>query len=107
MTDSEIPWVHKQPAAPRVQDLLTQAAKRYGERKEEILTPTRRPSEGRQVAIYLARRVAGLELKAIAKQFGLSYTGVSRRVSAVARRMEEDRIFRAKINNLLDVKVKT
>lgn len=107
MTDSEIPLVHKHPAAPRVQDLLTQVVKSYGEGKEEILTPTRRPSEGRQVAIYLARRVAGLELKAIAKQFGLSYTGVSRRVGAIAKRMEEDRIFRFKINNLLDVKVKT
>lgn len=107
MTDSEIPLVHKQPAAPRVQDLLTQVAKSYGEGKEKILSPTRRPSEARQVAIYLTRRVAGLELKAIAKQFGLSYTGVSRRVSAVAGRMEEDGIFRAKINNLLDVKVKT
>lgn len=50
---------------------------------------------------------SGLELKAIAGQFGLSYTGVSRRVSSVAKRMEEDKIFRAKINNLLDVKVKT
>jgi REP element-mobilizing transposase RayT len=107
MTDSEIPLVHKQPAAPRVQDLLTQVAKNYGEGKDKILSPTRRPSEGRQVAIYLARRVAGLELKAIAKQFGLSYTGVSRRVSAVARWMEEDKIFRNKINNFLDVKVKT
>ncbi len=105
--DSEIPFVHKQPAAPRVQDLLAKVAKGYGEKKEEILRPTRRPSEARQVIIYLARRVAGLELKAIAKQFGLSHTGVSRRASSVAKRMEEDRIFKAKINDLLDVKVKT
>lgn len=105
--DSEIPLVHQQPAAPHLQDLLTQVAKSYGEKKEGLLTPTRRPSEGRQVAIYLARRVAGLELKAITKQFGLSYTGVSRRVSAVAKRIEQDKSFRAKINNLLDVKVKT
>src|SRR5437870_5380871 len=59
--DSEIPFVHKQPAAPRVQDLLAKVAKGYGEKKEEILRPTRRPSEARQVVIYLARQVAGLE----------------------------------------------
>jgi chromosomal replication initiation ATPase DnaA len=91
MTDSEIPLVHQHPAAPRVQNLVTQVASSYGERKENILSATRRPSEARQVAIYLARRVAGLELKAIAKQFGLSYTGVSRRVSAVDRRTDETR----------------
>jgi hypothetical protein len=51
--------------------------------------------------------VAGPELKAIAKQFDLSYTEVSPRVSALAGRMEEERIFRTKINNLFDVKVKT
>jgi len=33
-----------------------------------------------------------LGLNSIAKQFGLSYIGVIRQVSAVDRRMEEDRI---------------
>jgi chromosomal replication initiation ATPase DnaA len=77
------------------------------EKKKNTLRPTSLPGEARQVILYLARRVACLEFKAIAKQFGLSYTGVIRRVTSVAKRMEEDKIFRDRLNYLLDVKVKT
>lgn len=74
---------------------------------KEVAQPTRRPSEARQVAISSARRAAGLELRAIAKLFGMGYTGVSRRVGEVAKRIENDTPFRKKINGILDGKVKT
>lgn len=105
--DTEIPMMQKRPARPDIGVILSQVAEGYGESVEEVVQPTRRPSEARQVAIYSARRVAGLELKAIAKLFGMGYTGVSRRVSEVAKRMENDKRFRKKIHEILDGKVKT
>ena len=69
--------------------------------------PTRRPSEARQVALYGLRRQAGLGLQAIARRMGVSYSGVSRRVSAVGARLVTDRRFRRRVESALDVKVKT
>lgn len=54
------------------------------------MKPTRRPSEARQVGIYAARRVAGGDLKTVARRFGLGYTAVSRRVGTVANRLRND-----------------
>lgn len=105
--DTEIPEIQKQPARPDIEGLLKRVAKGYGKSVKEVAQPTRRPSEARQVAIYSARRVAGLELRAIAKLFGMGYTGVSRRVSEVAKRIENDKQFRKKIHEILDDKVKT
>ena len=99
--DSEIPMVHRRPAIPKMEDLLVRVAWAYGEEVDEVVQPTRRPSEARQVAIYLARRGARLKLKEIAKKFGMGYTGVSRRVNEVARRMQEDRRLAKRINEIL------
>ena len=99
--DTEIPRIQKQPARPDIEVLLRQVAKGYGKSVEEVAQPTRRPSEARQVAIYCARRVAGLELRAIAKLFGMGYTAVSRRVREVAKRIENDQQFRKKIHAIL------
>ena len=105
--DSEIPMMHRRPAVPKLEDLLGRVARAYGKKADEMIKPTRRPSEARQVAIYLARRVAGLDLKAVAKTFGMGYTGVSRRVSGVARRIEEDKSLGKRIREILDANVKT
>ena len=59
------------------------------------------------MALYLARRVVGLDLKAVAKTFGMGYTRVSRRVSEVARRIEEDKTLGKRIRGILDANVKT
>jgi len=59
------------------------------------------------VALYGLRRQAGLGLQAIARRMGLSYSGVSRRVSAVGARLVTDRRFRRRVESALDVKVKT
>ncbi len=100
--DVEIPKIQRMPARPEMEVILRQVAQGYGESVDEVVCPTRRPSEARQVAVYAARRVAGLELKAIAKLFGMGYTGVSRRVNEVAKRMKSDKPFRETINKILE-----
>ncbi len=50
---------------------------------------------------------AGLGLQAIADRMGLSYSGISRRVSAVRVRLATDLRFRRRVESALDVKVKT
>ena len=99
--DSEIPMVHRRPAIPKMEDLLAWVARAYGEKVDEVVKPTRRPGEARQVAIYLARRGAGLDLKMIAKTFGMGYTGVSRRVNEMARRMRQDRRLARRVHDIL------
>ena len=105
--DSEIPMVHRRPATPKMEDLLAWVARAYGEKVDEVVKPTRRPGEARQVAIYLARRVAGLELKEVAEKFGMGYTGVSRRVTEIAKRIETDKPLGKRIRQILDGNVKT
>ncbi len=72
-----------------------------------MVKPTRRLGEARQVATYLARRGAGLDLKEIAKTFRMGYTGVSRRMSEVAGRIEEDKSLGKRVRGILDANVKT
>ena len=48
-----------------------------------------------------------MDLQTIAERFGMGYTGVSRRVGAVAQRLAEDQPFRARMEKLLNDKVKT
>ena len=99
-TDPEIPRHQRQPGVPRVGELLERVARAYGQRVTELLKPTRRPSEARQVGVYVARRVAGLDLRAIGARFGMSAAGVSRRVGVVAKRLSEDASLRAKLVRL-------
>lgn len=105
--DSEIPMAHRRPATPTMEDILVVVARAYGNDVDTLLQPTRRPHEARQVAIYLVRRVAGVALKAIAEAFGMGYTGVSRRVSEIARRMETDTRLEKRIQDIIDANVKT
>ncbi len=62
---------------------------------------TYRPSEARRVAMLLSRRVLGLRLKEIGGRFGLGYTGVSKCVSAMKRKAEEDLGFRKKMEKMV------
>jgi REP element-mobilizing transposase RayT len=105
--DPEIPRAQKAPARPRLDELLARAAGAYKTSVPTLVRPTRRPSDARQVALFAARRLAGLDLKAIATRFGLSYTGVSRRVSEVGKRLAEDSALRTKLAQVRNVKVKT
>ena len=73
----------------------------------DLMRPTRRPSEARQVALYGLRRWAGEGLPAIARRMGVTYSAVSRCVNAVERRLAADRRWRGRHTELSDVKVKT
>ena len=106
-TDAEIPRVQRAPCWLTPATVLERVAHAYGVRVADLVRPTRRPSEARQVALYGLRRWAGEGLLAIARRMGLTYSAVSRRVSAVARWEAEDRRVRERLASLSDVKVKT
>ena len=99
--DPEIPEVQKRPATPRIEALMKKVTQVYEEEVGDMVKPTRRPSEARRVGIYLARREAGLELKQIGDIFGMGYTGVSRCVSEMAKRIEEDEDLRKRVKGIL------
>jgi REP element-mobilizing transposase RayT len=104
----EIPEIQRRPTVLRWEELLGQVGKHYGLEPGELVRFTRRPSEARRVAIYLSRRILGLKLNEISDKFGMGYTGVSRCVSAVKKKAEEDVKFRKKLERIVsDSKVKT
>jgi REP element-mobilizing transposase RayT len=107
VTDAEIPRAQRQPCWLSPEMVLERVAQRYGVGLPELVRPTRRPSEARAVAFYGLRRWAGESLPAVARRMGVTYSAVSRRVSAVERRLAEDRRWRARLAMLPVVKVKT
>jgi REP element-mobilizing transposase RayT len=107
MADPEIPRQQRQPVWHSPEEVLQRVAGSYGLAPPEIVKPTRRPSEARQVALYGLRWWAGEGLTAIARRMGVSYSAVSRRVSEVAQRLREDPQFRSRVERVTDVKIKT
>lgn len=105
--DLEIPNVQKRPMMPDVGTLLEKIARVYGVAIQHVVGPTWRPSEARQVGLYLARREAGLGLREIGERFGMGYTGVSRRVGAIEKRLKTDAQLRARVEAVLNANVKT
>jgi REP element-mobilizing transposase RayT len=105
--DLEIPRRQREPCWLTAEAVLERVAHAYGVQRADLVRPTRRPSEARQVALYGLRRWAGETLPAIARRMGLTYSAVSRRVSAVERRQAADRRWGARLAALADVKVKT
>jgi len=105
--ESEIPRTQRHPCWLRPERALQRVAQHYGVGVADLMRPTRRPSEARQVALYGLRRWAGESLPAIARLMGVTYSAVSRRVSAIDRRMGKDRRWRARVMELQDGKVKT
>jgi hypothetical protein len=59
------------------------------------------------VALFGLRRWAGEALPSVARRMDISYSAVSRRVGAVARRLAQDQRFRLRVERLPDGKVKT
>jgi REP element-mobilizing transposase RayT len=107
MADPEIPRQQRQPVWHSPEEVLQRVASRYGCAPSDLVEPTRRPSEARQVALYGLRRWAGEGLTAIARRMGVSYSAVSRRVTAVAQRVREDPEFRRRVAQVTDTKIKT
>ena len=107
MADTEIPRQQRQPLWHSAEEVLQRVASHYGVAPADLVTSTRRPSEARQVALYGLRWWAGEGLTAIARRMGVSYSAVSRRVTAVAERLREDPQFRRRVERVVDVKLKT
>ena len=105
--EAEIPRAQRQPVWLTPEAVLQRVAQAYGVSLADLVRPTRRPSEARQVALYGLRRWAGEALPAIARRMGLTYSAVSRRVHTVERRLAADRRWEARLAELSDVKVKT
>jgi hypothetical protein len=106
-SEGEIPRAQWQPCWLSPGAVLERVAQGYGVRVAELIRPTRRPSEARQVALYGLRRWAGEGVLAIGRRMGVTYSAVSRRVSAVERRLAADRRWAGRLEKLPDVKVKT
>ena len=73
----------------------------------DLVKPTRRPSEARQVALYGLRWWAGEGLSAIARRMGVSDSAVSRRGTVLAQRLREDAQFRSRVERVTNVTLKT
>ena len=100
--DPEIPKEHSRPARPSAERLLGRVTAAYGVKREELMRSTRRPSEARQVAIYLLRHEAGLTLREIARRFGVGYSPVGHRISAVKARLRANRQLRVQLEKCKD-----
>jgi REP element-mobilizing transposase RayT len=107
MEDAEIPRAQRQPYWLSPETVLQRVAQHYGLRVADLVQPTRRPTEARQVALYGLRRWAGESLPMIARRMGITYSAISRRVSAVEQRLTEDHGWAASLSNLSNGKVKT
>jgi REP element-mobilizing transposase RayT len=105
--DPEIPRQQRQPAWLSPEAVLQLVARGYGLAVPDLVRPTRRPNEARQVALYGLRRWADEALLSIVRRMAISYSAVSRRVGAVARCLAQDKRFRLRVERLSDVKVKT
>ena len=74
----------------------------------DLVKPTRRPSEARQVALYGLRWRAGEGLSAIARRMGVERdSAVSRRGTVVAQRLRVDAQFRSRVERVTHVKLQT
>lgn len=95
--DPEVPQAQRRPGRPSPDRLLDRIAAVYGVPAAHVRKPTYRPTEARQVAMYLLRAEAGLPLRTIAQRFGVSYSAVSHRISAVKARLREDSLLRGRV----------
>lgn len=102
--DPEIPQGQRRPGRPSLERLLQRVAALYRVDPATLLHPTRQPSEARQVALYLVRQEGGLPLRTIAERFGVGYSAVSHRISAVRSRLAEDPAFQTRVGKC---KIKT
>jgi REP element-mobilizing transposase RayT len=103
----DIPRAQQRPTHLSVEACLQRIARAYRVEIPTLLETTRRPSEAREVALYAARRIAGATLGDVARRFGLSYSGASRRVAAVDAQLKRDPRWQRRVAEVLDVKFKT
>jgi len=76
----------KLPARPTKFEVLESVAIEYGVSLDEIID--RRDGRAYKAAVYLLRRVVNLDLKTVAKEFGISTTRVSK-IQGESERMDK------------------
>ncbi len=105
--DPEIPRGQREPVWLSAELVSQRVARFYSLGVADLVRPSPRPSEARQVALYGLRREAGQGLPVIARRMGLRYGKVSRRVHAVVERLTTDPRVRRRVKLALGVKCKT
>lgn len=95
----EIPIVQRLPVCPHLSEVLKSVAESYQIKANDLLRQ-RTLVEERSAAIYLCRKLSGLDLISIANEFKISYSHVSRLASRARDKMKSDKKFRKKIGNL-------
>ena len=81
-------------------------AEKYGLGTKELVRAMPRASKARELRLYELGHWAGKSIGAIARPMGVTYSAVSRRVSAVERRLRHDSRWRAKAARISAVKEK-
>lgn len=90
----ENPSPQRHPDRPDVSKILEWVGRHYAVSDTEILERhSRAKNEPRDIAMFLLRHRAGMDLKSIAKKFGVNDKAVSRRVWIVKRRLQADQKF--------------
>jgi len=79
----KVPINQTLPARPTKFEVLESVAIEYGVSLDEIID--RRDGRAYKAAVYLLRRVVNLDLKTVAKEFGISTTRVSKIQTETAR----------------------
>lgn len=102
--DLEIPLYHRRLEKSAPEKILERIARVYRVKVSELLKVTRKPNEGRDVAVWLLRKEGGLGLKEIGERLGVRYSAVGNRMGAIRRRLEGDESFKGRIS---ECKVKT
>ena len=94
------------PSTPRTpQHIISICAESFGTTVDEILAHNRRPapSEARQVAMYLTRRITGLPYARIGLAFDRGHSTVLSAERRVASRISSDRPFADRVTAILDL----
>ncbi len=86
----EAPKKQQELAHPKAEDVLAQVGKWYWTSREKLLGVTRRPNEGREVAMWALRQACRMRLGEIADKMEVSYSAVAHGVLKVRKRIKED-----------------
>ena len=99
--DSETP--QRKDLAPDLELMIEVVSRGYRVKRQDLFYSRRgHGNEGRNVAIYLARRLRGDRLKEIGEAFGIGrYSTVSSVVERMKVRMGRDKLLRKKVDHLI------
>lgn len=97
----EAPQKQQELGRPQAADVMKRVAKLFKVPEEGLLTVTRRPNEGREVAMWALRQACGIRLGEIAGKMGVGYSAVAHAVIRVRRRAKEDKGYAEKLQTTI------